>query len=564
MSESKIRNSAFRRSAMAAAFGAAGLGAAFGGLVAIEPEQAAALAADMRCDFSNDGIPDSVTGIPGRTVDGKLGAGAIMVRYQFAALEFPVMYESVGLTPATGNHYGAALACGDFDGDGDSDLAIGAPGHDSDAGAVVILYSDGVELTERAAFTQDTSKGGFNVPGAKEPGDLFGWALAAGDFNNDGEDDLAIGAPGEDVTISGKTYTDFGSMVVLNGSGASGLTANGVMFDSTDANSQWMLKDHRAMYGYSLAVGDFDADAIEDLAVGIPGASVQDFHSKDKFYHVGAVHELRGNHHAGLSNQQFFWESLYLPNNGPRNGDSFGFALAAGDIDDNGRDDLAIGAPGDWANLSFPDPCEGDVCESDIHSSPGKLFIVKHTQDQFGNESYIYTSYRQGDPGVPGEAEQEDAFGFSVAVGQFDGRYGEDIAVGAPGENDGMGAVVVFYSGGVRELLWQGTPVLPTVPQAGDWFGFSLAATDQDNNGIEDLMVGSTQEDVAGVANAGATLTILGQFALGLGGGSVFDLTANNGFQDWDPEKTTHTWNQPLPELGSKYVGENFGFAITS
>src|SRR5215216_6076752 len=143
MATKKFNKSAVRKTAFAVVMGASALGAAFNGLNPQAAPEAAALAGDMRCDFSNDGLPDSVTGIPGRTVDGKKGAGAIMVRYQFAGLEFPVMYSSTGLTPATGNHYGAALACGDFNGDGNTDLAIGAPGYGGDAGAVVVMYSNG-------------------------------------------------------------------------------------------------------------------------------------------------------------------------------------------------------------------------------------------------------------------------------------------------------------------------------------------------------------------------------------------------------------------------------------
>jgi hypothetical protein len=519
----------------------------------------AATGPGVRCDFSGDGLPDSVTGIPGKTMDGKKGAGAIMVRYQFAGLEFPLMYSSGALASATGNHFGASVACGDFNGDGYSDLAIGAPGYDHNAGAVVVMYSDGTQLANSAVFTQDTTRAGYSVPGAKEDGDLFGWSLAAGDFNNDGEDDLAIGAPGEDVTTAGHAYQDFGVVIVLNGSGASGVTANGKMFDPTDTDSPWLLRYDATHYGWSLAVGDFDADSIADLAVGMPGAHVQDFHSHDVFHQAGAVHELRGHHHSGLAHHQFFWENLFYPNDNPYPGDLFGYALAAGDIDGNGRDDIAIGAPGDLDGQLIP-PC-GDPCEATAASRPGRLFTVKHTND----DSYIYSSYSQGDPGVPGEAEMEDSFGFSVAIGQFDGRLGEDIAVGAPGENDGIGAVTVFYSGGFREVLWQGSAGVAGVPEAGDWFGFSLATTDQDADGVDDLLVGAGHESVDGIAESGATNTLFGHNnAGGLDGGDVFDQSAPDGYQDLDPAATNHSWPIPIwwnPD--TSYSGEMYGFAVT-
>jgi hypothetical protein len=90
---------------------------------------------------------------------------------------------------------------GDFSGDGRYD-ALSAfqektSGAVTDAGAVLVMYGKSVGLTSDGSqvFTQDMA----GVADAGEAGDQFGAALSAGDFNNDGFADLAIGAPGESI-----------------------------------------------------------------------------------------------------------------------------------------------------------------------------------------------------------------------------------------------------------------------------------------------------------------------------------------------------------------------------
>lgn len=105
------------------------------------------------------------------------------------------------------------VAKGDFNGDGTGDLAIGVPDEDvgkvRDAGAVHVIYGTAGGLNPplfTQAFEQAGLRNGFGPFGgveSPEVGDHFGAALAAGDFDSDGFSDLAIGAPDEDLDVSG-------------------------------------------------------------------------------------------------------------------------------------------------------------------------------------------------------------------------------------------------------------------------------------------------------------------------------------------------------------------------
>jgi hypothetical protein len=134
----------------------------------------------------------------------------------------------------SGDRFGSALAAGDFNNDRFTDLAAGASGEDiavnlgnPDAGAVSVLYgsADGLTRAGGQLFTQ---------PGSDIRADeQFGFALAAGDFDNDGFADLAAGAPGEAVGNDSGT----GAVSVLAGSPA-GLTATGAQF-FTQVGGPW-------------------------------------------------------------------------------------------------------------------------------------------------------------------------------------------------------------------------------------------------------------------------------------------------------------------------------------
>ena len=178
------------------------------------------------------------------------------------------------------DRFGAALATATFSGDGYADLAIGAPGEDDEAGAVNVIYgssgglgpnfrpdvdqnSDGIE--GGAEGIDDNCSAGFLCGDVR--GDNFGWSLAAGDYDGDGRQDLAIGVPYE-RTDQGEAGAV--SVIYSNGNGLA--SANDQFFEQgsdRDAVDGTGHGDER--FGWSLAAGRFSNYGGDSLAIGVPG-----------------------------------------------------------------------------------------------------------------------------------------------------------------------------------------------------------------------------------------------------------------------------------------------------
>ena len=165
------------------------------------------------------------------------------------------------------------VAKGDFNGDGFGDLAVGIPFEDigdlKDAGAVNVIYgsANGLTATDPTVpASQFWSLDSPGVPGTPHSFDVFGWALAAGDFNGDGFSDLAVG-------ILDRGDTRFGEVIVIYGS-AKGLTATDPTVPASQFWFPFQFSDPAtvagARFGTSLVWADFNGDGVGDL-----GSSIQ-------------------------------------------------------------------------------------------------------------------------------------------------------------------------------------------------------------------------------------------------------------------------------------------------
>src|SRR5690606_12225633 len=139
-------------------------------------------------DFNDDGVPDVAIGVPRWDTMALVNTGKVEV-YNGIVNAVPLTTPSWTVIGTAGSeNLGEGLGVGDFNGDGVDDLAVGAPGRTvgapSSGGADLYLGSL-TGLSNTAAWTA----------GGPSAGSLFGYDLGgAGDVNNDGCDDLLIGA----------------------------------------------------------------------------------------------------------------------------------------------------------------------------------------------------------------------------------------------------------------------------------------------------------------------------------------------------------------------------------
>jgi hypothetical protein len=280
-------------------------------------------------DFDDDNYPDLAIGVP---YDG-LGvkAGSVIVfrggRTGLSIKRFVWwLAQWFDGTAAAGDQMGRALAAGDFNGDGVSDLAVGVPFKDlsfSNQGAVVVIHGvrdEGLGANGYLTFTTDNPRAG---------NDLFGYALAAGDFDRDGISDLAVGAPYGDPfgpEVTGYMAIKYGPIHPRNPM-------------RVEPREPGLIQPN-ARFGAALAAGDFTGDGHDDIAVGAPA---QDVGVSD----AGTVVVYYGGTRFYLDPAHVFHQDSFHVRDRCEQSDAFGASLTTGDFNGDGLADLAIGVPGE-------------------------------------------------------------------------------------------------------------------------------------------------------------------------------------------------------------------------
>ncbi len=367
-------------------------------------------------DFNGDGIDDLVVGVPAEDLfssNSLLNAGAVNIFYgsndnfgdSYALINTDTGSQATANVEAL-DQFGRSLAAGDFDADGFDDLAVGTPledlgnvGQNTNQGQVHVFYgsSSGVDVEDREVLTQNS----FNVLEDAEAGDLFGWSLAAADFDGDGVDDLAVGVPGEEVDGEDEA----GIVHIFSGSTVSGVSTNDYIRSQSGAVAG--LVEAGDEFGHSLATGDINGDGFADLVVGVWREDSNAAGLVDN----GAINVLYGNS-ASLSengSQIITQENSDVMGTGADN-ERFGDVVLLADLNHDGFDDVIVGTPNDIG------------------------FDGSGMVDQAGGINVLYGSASgvslNGDEYRPANA-LNDQYGHALAVGQFGSSV--ELVVGLPG-----------------------------------------------------------------------------------------------------------------------------------
>ncbi|MER5700974.1 hypothetical protein ABT023_03305 [Micromonospora sp. NPDC002296] len=438
-----------------------------------------------RSDFDGDGVDDvAATGDPFETNLPHYPTGVVTVRYSSA----PQVDYLLGVLSTDGGCgcFGTALVAGDFNGDGYDDLAVGdsdevVPGTATHAGGVWVLPGSrtGLVVDSATHFTQSSP----GIPGDPANYDRFGSALAAGDINGDGRDDLAIGASGKSIGAAAEAGT---VTVLLGGSG--GLTATGAQQLHQDQAAVPGAAERNDHFGFTLAIGKVNSDGYADLAIGAP-------HENDgvSWDGTGMVTLMWGSA-AGVSLTGATSVTGAAVYGSTGSSDTIawylGEALAIGDVDGDGLGEVIAGAPG----AQTP------------HLNGGLIAVL--TGRSAGLSGSAVRVITQRTAGVPGDPGNDDRFGATLATGDVTGDGRADVLVGVPGEAVGSTAeagVVTLLLGAAGGLTGSGAQqfdqnhaVVPDSSERGDKFGASVALLNLDGVGGLDALVASYGEEVAG------------------------------------------------------------------
>lgn len=400
-------------------------------------------------DFNGDGYGDIALGASAGAVRGKDQAGGVIVLYGSAegpdrARPQTVTRASAGVPGAVRevDTFGEALASGDLDRDGYTDLVVAAMGWEEAYGRPVVLWGGPKGLSGGTALKALNGK--------------VASAFAVADLDGDGSADLAALGSTSPVPDMGRS-----TLTVVHGPFRRSGSTGPVRTRNLQADPQDYL------VGMNLAAADLVGDRRAELVIGgyrvyhaddesVPGTWVVGENTAGRTYRIarfqdgyqpatgdidgdGRADLVLGDHDAGPhgsgritvrygGSQGFRADDTRISELSPgvpglgAGSEMFGAAVAVGDIDGDGRAEVAVGAPQD--------------------SGTGMIAVFHGTATGISTRGVRELTGAARD--IPAEEESEDFFGGGLLLADTSGDGHADLIAGAPYEDGGDGTVWLF------------------------------------------------------------------------------------------------------------------------
>jgi len=358
-----------------------------------------------------------------------------------------------------GDQAGVSVGSGDFNNDGIEDVIIGADGAEGWAGETYIIYGP---LNSSGEYSLANANITFNGITAS---DSSGKSVGSGDFNNDGIDDVIIGAfgaegAGSTTNNEGETYIIYGP---TNQSGEYSLANANVTFYGITASD---------MSGGSVGSGDFNNDGIDDAIIGALYAEG-----------LGSTTDNEGETYIiyGPTNQsgEFSLANANVTFYGITAKDSSGGSVGSGDFNNDGIDDVIIGAY----------LAEGAGATT---NAEGETYIIYGPTNQSGEFSLANANVTFYGITVA------DFSGYTVDSGDFNNDGIDDVIIGAfyaegaGGTTDSEGETYIIYgpTNQSGEFSLADANVTFYGIEEGDNSGSGASSGDFNNDGIDDVIIG--------------------------------------------------------------------------
>ncbi len=476
-------------------------------------------------DINNDGFDDLIVGASGTYYAPNPNGLAYVVFGKASGWAASTALSSLNGTTgfrldgvAANDAAGEFTASGDVNGDGFDDIVISGRNADNggvDSGATYVVFGKAGAWSATSSLSTLNGTTGFRLDGSIAV-DRTSSSIAVGDMNGDNYADILIGASEasyNNITNAGSVYGVYGrpsSDPIPLTSGANDLntlcecpgtppTENAFRLDGVAANDR---------AGYSTTIGDINGDGFGDAIIGAYNAG---FATAAGYTYVVFGSSTGINWHPDSLSTLNGTTGFRL--DGVSSWEYSGFAVSSGDINNDGYDDVIIGAPG-------------------ATGSAGYTYVVFGKAGAWAASTDLSTL--NGTTGFKLNGNAADYTSNALSSGDINRDGFDDVIIGSASSGGGVGYTYVVFG---KAGAWAATTALSALngttgfrldgATAGDFSATSVSSGDINNDGYNDVIVGASDGNSA----AGYTYVVFGKSGAWAASTALSSLNGTTGFR---------------------------------